>query len=98
MPDDMFLEPDFASGKGGVVPKARRRELDDGSTVFDFSDTPDAPSVSLKSAPHDVNLADGYIPEDELGRIAEELLTGIEADKESRQEWWDSYKIGRAHV
>lgn len=95
MPDDMFLEPDFASGKGGAVPKARRRELDDGSTVFDFSDEPDAPTVSLRNAPHDVNLADGYIPEDELSRIAEELLTGIEADKESRQEWWDAYNKGR---
>jgi hypothetical protein len=95
MPDDLFLKPDYEAGKGGAAPKARRRDMEDGSTVFDFSDEPDAPQVSLKNAPHDVNLADGYIPDDELSRIAEELLTGIEADKESRQEWWDAYNKGR---
>lgn len=41
----------------------------------------------------DANLAE-HIPESKLTEIAEELLQGIKADDDSRQEWLEDYRYG----
>ena len=46
---------------------------------------------------HDANLAD-YIDENELGRICDELLNGIDADIQSRQDWVDRRASGIKHL
>jgi hypothetical protein len=46
---------------------------------------------------HDTNLAE-YIDDNELGRICDELLNGIEADKQSRQDWVDRRASGIKHL
>ena len=55
-----------------------------------IDDEIDAAPAPLPVEPFDANLADS-ISEIELMRIAKELLTSIEADKESRAEWEKTY-------
>jgi|KBSMisStandDraft_5_1062788.scaffolds.fasta_scaffold07876_8 hypothetical protein len=46
---------------------------------------------------HDANLAE-YIDINELGRICDELLNGIDADLQSRQDWIDRRAAGIKHL
>src|SRR4029077_20130660 len=46
---------------------------------------------------HDANLAD-YIDENELSRICDELLNGIDADLQSRQDWIERRASGIKHL
>ena len=46
---------------------------------------------------HDTNLA-MYIDDNELGRICDELLNGIDADLQSRQDWIDRRAAGIKHL
>jgi hypothetical protein len=67
---------------------AMQTELDDGSVVVDFS--PPARGRDKSGADkHDANLAE-HIDSGELGRIADELLRGIETDEQSRTEWLEA--------
>ena len=64
-------------------------ELEDGSTLFDFSGEPDEEAAGA----HDANLAE-YLSDDELDTIANELVEAFEGDRESRSEWADAYVKG----
>ena len=87
-----------------VTPEPTREDLvrqavevlvtDDGILIDDEIDAAPAP---LPVEPFDANLADS-ISEIELMRIAKELLTSIEADKESRAEWEKTYVDGLKYL
>lgn len=62
-----------------------------------IDDEIDAAPAPLPVEPFDANLADS-ISEIELMRIAKELLTSIEADKESRAEWEKTYVDGLKYL
>ena len=66
-------------------------ELPDGS--IEISETPDPEPEPQLDPDHDANLA-LTLPETELMRIAEDLLTAIETDDQSRQEWLDMRSEG----
>lgn len=64
-------------------------ETGDGGVVVDLN-----PSTNkTKSDKHDANLAE-ELEQGELGRIANELLMGIQADDDSRQEWLNTHAEG----
>ena len=67
---------------------------EDGVLVDDEIDAAPAP---LPAEAFDANLADS-IPQIELMGIAKELLTSIEADKESRAEWEKTYVDGLKYL
>ncbi len=71
----------------GVV----RIEYDDGSVTYDTNTS----KLSVDSDENDFfrNLAND-ISEDELGRIASELLTGIDLDRQSRKDWLETRATG----
>ena len=87
-----------------VTPEPTREDLvrqavevlvtDDEILIYDEIDAAPAP---LPVEPFDANLADS-ISEIELMRIAKELLTSIEADKESRAEWEKTYVDGLKYL
>ena len=87
-----------------VTPEPRREDLvrqavevlvsDDEILIDDEINAAPAP---LPVEPFDANLADS-ISEIELMRIAKELLTSIEADKESRAEWEKTYVDGLKYL
>lgn len=58
---------------------------DDGSVVIEINTGPNG-KEPVDTSKHDANLADA-IDEAELGRIAEDLLEGIDADNTSRADW-----------
>ena len=62
-----------------------------------IDDEINAAPAPLPVEPFDANLADS-ISEIELMRIAKELLTSIEADKESRAEWEKTYVDGLKYL
>lgn len=67
-------------------------EMDDGGVTIDFS-----PNIGGRdptgSRAHNANLAE-YIQEGELGRIAEDLLLGIQQDDTSRSDWLETRAKG----
>lgn len=65
-------------------------ELGNGAALIDLDPQPEGKSKSDK---FDANLAD-ELDEGELGRIASELLQGIEADDQSRSEWLQTHAEG----
>ena len=46
---------------------------------------------------HDANLAE-HIDERELARICDELLNGIDPDRQTRQEWLERRAAGIKHL
>src|ERR1700692_3108270 len=66
-------------------------ENPDGSVTFD--ENPDRNTAPVDESIFYRNLA-GEIGEDELSRIATELLTGIELDEQSRKDWLDTRATG----
>src|SRR5262249_7503655 len=72
-------------------------ERADGSLVIrlDGRRMPKEPSGSAKE--HDANLAE-FIDNTELARICDELLNGIDADLQTRQEWLDRRAAGIKHL
>ena len=75
---------------GGVL------EIDnpDGSTTFDFAPDPaKIPGTRKRDASHDANLAFEMSDED-LGKIASDLLAGIERDELSRKDWMETRALG----
>lgn len=65
-------------------------ELGNGAALIDLDPQPEG---KTKSDKFDANLAD-ELDEGELGRIASELLQGIEADDQSRSEWLQTHAEG----
>ena len=64
-------------------------EMEDGSVIIGEIEEDTVPlEISFDS-----NLAD-YIDESELMKISSDLVSGIEEDISSRQEWEDTYKRG----
>src|SRR5579885_1611855 len=63
----------------------------DGSVVVDPS--PAEPAPSNRDEGFDANLADD-LDDLALGEIAAELIEGINADEQSRQEWVENYNSG----
>ncbi len=70
-------------------PEAVEVEMDDGSVVIEFGDTPEMD----ENVSHDSNLAE-YIEDDELEEIASELIEHFASDRESRGEWASAYIKG----
>ena len=66
-------------------------ENPDGSVIVDFG--PKGTSDEGDESDFFANLA-GQIGDDELGRIAEELLRGVESDEMSRHEWLETRAEG----
>ena len=62
--------------------------LEDGSAVPEESLQEEPPEISFDS-----NLAE-FIPEEELMKISNDLISGIEADKSSRKDWEKTYTDG----
>lgn len=92
---DMPMEPDqggqpidpmiLALQSGG----ADVTEGEDGSMTFDLGPMLDAQAAMQ----HDANLA-GFMDDEDLNRIAADLLDAFDADKASREEWEQSYVDG----
>lgn len=64
-------------------------EIGDGSVVVDLNPSTD----KAKSEKFGINIAE-ELDEGELGRIANDLLMGIQADDDSRQEWLNTHAEG----
>lgn len=64
---------------------------DDGGVVIDFNPGANRDQAGAKA--HDANLAE-YLDDGELGRIANDLLTGIASDEQSRAEWMETRAQG----
>jgi len=64
---------------------------EDGGVTITFG--PDSGEMNPKDAPFGANLAE-YIDEKDLGLISTELVSFIEDDDSSRQEWKDTYEKG----
>lgn len=67
-------------------------EMDDGGVTIDFSPQTGGRDPTGSRA-HGANLAE-YIEEGELGRIAEDLLLGIQQDDTSRSDWLETRAKG----
>jgi hypothetical protein len=69
---------------------AAQIELEDGGVLVDFSPQSDA---SKRPSSFGENLAE-KIDDNELARIAEDLLRGVQTDEQSRQEWLETRAQG----
>ena len=71
---------------------AMQIETDDGGVIVDLN-----PPTSVRdragASDHDANLAE-HLDEDELSRISEDLLRGIQFDEQSRTEWLNTRAQG----
>lgn len=73
-------------------------EQADGSLVIRLDGKPPRKeNTSGAAKEHDANLAE-YIDDRELGRICDELLNGIDADLQTRQEWLERRAAGIKHL
>ena len=79
------IEEPMPMGNGAEVSFA-----EDGSADVNFD--PDG-MQQQQEVPFEANLAD-YVPESELGRIAQELVSDFEDDHASRSEWEQTYVEG----
>lgn len=69
---------------------------DDGVAINPLTgevEEPGDPSTDLTQIPFGANLAE-YIPEEELDEIGTKVKELVEADKETRKEWYDTLKKG----
>ena len=101
---DKALYPEM-SGVGAEMPEvegpeAEMAEDDDDFRIDDDEDGgvtitfgTDGEEFDPRSAPFDANLA-GYVDEKALGRVSSDLVSLIEDDDSSRQEWKDTYEKG----
>jgi len=75
---------------GGVL------EIDnpDGSTTFNFNPDPSqVPGAKKRDSSHEANLA-FEMSEEDLGKIASELLDGVQRDELSRKDWLETRALG----
>ena len=72
-------------------------EQADGSLVIRLDGRKATDTDPAGAKVHDANLAK-YIDENELGRICDELLNGIDADLQTRQDWIDRRAAGIKHL
>lgn len=91
MPPPMAIDLDQETGpQSRFDGNTKITELGDGSALFDFNPQAEA---KTKTDKFDANLAN-EIDDGELGKIANDLLTGIQADDSSRQEWLQTHAEG----
>lgn len=77
-----------------INPDAVSIETEDGGIIFDFSNQTAAPEEhDANLEVHDANLAN-LIGDDDLTKIASELVGLYNADKESRSDWEETYVKG----
>ena len=81
----------------GEEPESIGIEQADGSLVIRLDGKKPSKSDPAGAKQHDANLAE-FIDENELARICDELLNGIDADLQSRQEWIDRRASGIKHL
>ena len=79
---EIYIESDGDGQRIDPLTGATEVDLPDGSVVIDF----EPQRKREKSDKFNANLAE-ELDEAELNRIAQELMEGIEADDQSRQEW-----------
>ena len=72
-----------------VNPESVSMETPDGGVIIDF----DPSGMIPGSADHNQNLAD-VIEDDELRKIASDLVSAFESDRDSRGDWEDTYING----
>lgn len=89
---DITLEADGPINGVSIDPKtgALQIELEDGGVLVDFEPPQDA---TPGNTGFDANLAE-KIGANELGRIAEDLLRGVQTDEQSRQDWLETRAQG----
>lgn len=77
------VDIELPDDEGEMVDGALVMENEDGSVDIDF-----APNVAmgLSEVDHEANLAD-YMSDMDLSGLAEQLMSGVEEDKESRSDW-----------
>ena len=72
-------------------------ERADGALIIYLDGRRPRPESSSSAKEHDANLAE-HIDEKELARICDELLNGIDSDRQSRQEWLERRASGLKHL
>lgn len=72
-------------------------ERADGSLVIRLDGRVPRKESTSSAKEHDANLAE-HIDERELARICDELLNGIDADEQTRQEWLERRAAGIKHL
>ncbi len=77
------IDIELPDDEGEMVEGALVMENEDGSVDIDFA--PDL-AMGLSEVDHDANLAD-YMSDMDLSGLAEQLMSGVEEDKESRSDW-----------
>ena len=99
MPDPLDVVVEMADESGMDLPEVDEKgnilriEHGDGSVTVSLDGTPLGETAEKKPGEWFDNLAED-IPAGELGRIAGELLTGIEADIRSRNDWIEDRSNG----
>lgn len=78
----MGIEEMMASDEGVVIDPMTGEIEEDGEMA-----------VNLETLPFGINLAE-YLPEEELDEIGDKIKTMVEADKETRKEWYTTLKKG----
>jgi hypothetical protein len=92
-PSDVLLEDSGAPElEIEIVPDATVTESEDGSVVIDFG-LDDEDETAADDVEHDANLAE-YLADSDLGALANELVDGFLADRNSRKEWAMAYTKG----
>src|SRR5215467_4099366 len=72
-------------------------ERADGALIIRLDGKPYTREAEGSAKEHDANLAE-HIDDQELARICDELLNGIDADERMRQEWLDRRASGIKHL
>src|SRR5262252_10720813 len=72
-------------------------EQADGSLIIRLDGKPMAKEPKGNAKQHDANLAE-FIDDAELARICDDLLNGIDADLQTRQEWLERRASGIKHL
>lgn len=92
VPGEEFLDEEQLD-----LPLAGAEVSENGDVEFTFGEEP-APIIIPEEVPHFANLAEhlASLPDGEelLKNIGEELTEAVKGDKESRQEWLDTYRRG----
>lgn len=84
------IEFEFPDEGGQMVDGALLSENDDGSVEVDFEPSEEA---EVEESEHDENLCE-YLSDMELSGLAEQLMSGVADDLESRGEWETTMKRG----
>lgn len=88
---EMLQQPDspYVGEEGAIITPE-----DDGGVTVDFTPPEEQEDEDI---PFDANLAE-YMDESELNALAQEILKGIEADEQSREDWEATYTKGMSYL